>query len=337
MQETELSEHLTPIRYMFLAQVMFSVFECGLYDELKNRANNTIPEMANRLGFSSYRLEGLLFYLKNEGIVEINETGSPKLSSRGLQMGVAKPWYQLLVGGYGQTISNLEPLLKKRSTYGKRRDEFIGVGSCGISRFDALPMAKELIVDIDDPLEYLVDIGCGDGSYLIDLCEEFPNLKGIGIEPSDVSSTFAKNLVKSHKLSNRIQIKIGSFDLLTNLMNIGNHPVFVIAFVLQEVLEQSGRPHVVSVLETIKKNYPKGKVVVIEVDRAELNEDKMSSPLGLGYYNPYFLIHRVTEQRLESPEFWHKVFSEAGWQLSKTVFPRKDYDSLQLKMGFLLE
>ena len=62
----------------------------------------------------------------------------------------------------------------------------------------------------------------------------------------------------------------------------------------------------------------------------------MSTGLGLAYYNPYYLLHSFTEQRLETIEYWKQVFREAGLTIVAVEHPDKDYDSLELKVGFLL-
>jgi 2-ketoarginine methyltransferase len=62
----------------------------------------------------------------------------------------------------------------------------------------------------------------------------------------------------------------------------------------------------------------------------------MSSGLGLGYYNPYYLLHHLTKQRLENTSFWEMIFAETGYKLVAKDYPVPLYDPLQLKVGFLL-
>jgi len=336
MDEHRLAESLEPIRNMFLSQVMLFLFESGLYDVLKENCEKDTTGIANKLDFSPYRLEGLMVYLKHEGIIELTEQGAPVLTVKGLEFGPSKPWYQLLVGGYGQTLKDLDALMSDRDRYGTRDGAYVGKGSCGISQFDALPMAKELIEEVHPSPEMVVDIGCGDGSYLVDLCKQIPHVKAIGLEPDAESVKIAKLLVDENDLGNRIEVRSGDFSELSAQEDLPSATVFIIAFVLQEVLEQSGRSTVINVLRQIRSLQPNSNIVVVEVDRDEENSEKMTSKLGLGYYNPYFLIHRLTEQRLERPDFWREVFEEAGWRIKMKTYPRPDYDPLALKIGFLL-
>ncbi|WP_343211467.1 methyltransferase domain-containing protein (plasmid) [Aliisedimentitalea scapharcae] len=336
MFEQDLARSLEPIRKMFLAQSIHALFNAQLFEKLKGNSTQTVTELADLSGMSSYRLEGLILYLKNEGLVDFHRGEVPFLTDLGLSLENSKPWYQLLVGGYGKTLLDLPSTLHDRNQYGSRVGEFVGRGSCGISQFDALPMTKELISALDEVPGCIVDIGCGDGSYLIDLCRTFPDAKALGIEPDDASVKVANDLIAKSDLGGRAEILKGDLELVADLDAIPRNTVFVIAFVLQEALEQSGRSKVVEILRRLKKRHPLGKVVVIEVDRADRDSEKMTSELGLGYYNPYFLLHRLTEQKLETPEFWNDVFSEAGWDIARQTHPETSYDSLGLKIGYLL-
>lgn len=336
MLENELAKSLNPIRNMFLAQVVHALFETNVFEELKGNTTQNIDMIAEKTKISTYRLEGLVLYLKHEGLVALNGNQTPFLTEEGVSLENSKPWYQLLVGGYGKTLLDLPAMLKDRTLYGSRVGESVGRGSCGISQFDALPMTKRLISKIEHDPKCIVDIGCGDGSYLVDLCGSFPGVQAIGIEPDESSVQLAQKLIVQNGLESRATIEKGDLEAIANLKEIPSETVFVVAFVLQEVLEQSGREKIVEVLQRLKNRHPQGRVVVIEVDRADHNTKKMTSELGLGYYNPYFLIHRLTEQRLETPSFWTELFAEAGWKVEYQVHPEPSYDSLELKIGYLL-
>jgi 2-ketoarginine methyltransferase len=82
--------------------------------------------------------------------------------------------------------------------------------------------------------------------------------------------------------------------------------------------------------------YPDSHWIVIEVDHRPQDPSVMSKSLGLAYYNPYYLIHYFTEQRLASVQFWEQLYTEAGLRVVAVEHPEPSYDSLGLKVGFLL-
>jgi 2-ketoarginine methyltransferase len=52
----------------------------------------------------------------------------------------------------------------------------------------------------------------------------------------------------------------------------------------------------------------------------------MQSDVGLGYYNPYFLLHPFTNQRLLPKRSWDKIFVEAGYEIviDEVTSPKAD-------------
>ena len=62
----------------------------------------------------------------------------------------------------------------------------------------------------------------------------------------------------------------------------------------------------------------------------------MRHGLALAYYNPYFLLHSFTAQRLLPHAAWLEIFAEAGLQLLATEYASELVDSTRLEIGYLL-
>src|SRR5204863_2449890 len=86
----------------------------------------------------------------------------------------------------------------------------------------------------------------------------------------------------------------------------------IFAFVLHEVLGQKGEQGVVDLLRRVSAKNPDGHVIAIEVDAAVDDSVAMCHPLARAYYNPYFLLHPFTGQRLVRLPEWRSLFTEAG-------------------------
>jgi 2-ketoarginine methyltransferase len=337
ISENELSEGLRHIRSFYLAQGLYVFMETGLHRYLRERSRATARQIAADLSFDERRLTGFLQYLANEAFVYISN-GAVSLTASGVNLSKFYPWYSLLVGGYAETLLELGTTLRSSATYAPRNGQSVGIGSCGISQHDALPMTRLLLSLIRERLGTVIDVGCGDGSYLIELCGSLPGLNGIGIEPEFDSILAARRSAKAAGLDNRLTFVSGSAQEMPSLARVPVGAVcFIVAFVLQEVLEQSGRDEVVRILrKLIGQQSRHSYCVVIEVDHRPDDETVMSSGLGLGYYNPYYLLHQITEQRLESVSFWLELFADAGCDVISSCKPDPAYDSLGLKVGFLL-
>jgi 2-ketoarginine methyltransferase len=339
LTEEKLILGLQPIRQFVLAQALYYFMDTGIQEAIaSSRRSLTIEDLAKKFSLHKGRLRGFIQYLANEGFVLLIDGDVVRLTADGEKIANFQPWYTLLIGGYAQTLLQLPTALRADGTYADRDSARVGVGSCGISQHDALPMTRRLLNQISDTPRTLVDVGCGDGGYLIELCRWSTAVRGIGIEPDIESAVAARQLAETHGIAHRIDVKVGSAAILPAL-DLDQHPkplCFITAFVLQEILAQEGRAAVVHLLSTVFENYPDASWIVIEVDHRPDDVQVMSHALGLAYYNPYYLIHQLTEQTLEPAIFWEQVYLDAGLRVVSREYPDPSYDSLRLKIGFLL-
>lgn len=339
INEADLVEGLAPIRSHFLAAVLFQLMKTGFFDDLSVEKFIDRSDVAVWRDIVPRRLEGMLEYLQREHVLEIDEAEAVKLTLRGQKILELKPWYTLLVGGYSATLAQIPQLLVNGDQYGDRDTASVGEGSCGISQHDALPMTLRLMERLPVKPAIVIDVGCGDGAYLMSLCQRQPDLRGIGIDPDPELVSAARDLFKAQALDDRIVAQVGdalAVSCSIHEEDLDGRPCFLTAFVLQEVLEQSGRPAVLALLQSTFDRYPAASWVVIEVDRMPAGAGALSTNLGLAYYNPYYLIHDLTKQRLEGRGFWLELFREAGCEVVAIEYPDPKYDSLQLKIGFAL-
>lgn len=323
--ELVLIEKLEPIRGFFLAQAIFHCFSSGLFDSL-TETPNSVASLADKHGLNSDRLVAFMQYLSNEGIVAFDGS-SVHLTSSGREFGLYRPWYELLVGGYAETLLQISDTLRG-SGFASRCDSFVGKGSCGISEYDAIPLVQSLLAQLPSAVLEIIDLGCGDGRFAATLLDALPDSIGIGVDvsPPDMSP--------HHRL--KIE-RAGALEYIGRLAprSQSDPPsVVVVAFVLQELLGQSGR---LTVIEFLKKVREKGRfVAVVEVDYRPADPRVMRHGLGRAYYNPYYLLHNLTAQRLAPVAFWDALFLEAGLRPIGSGKVSVQVDSTELEFGRLL-
>lgn len=327
-----LTERLEPIRQSFLAQVILGLFESGIYAALEELPSSS-SALARRLEMDEERLLAVLSYSRHEGLVE--EDGDRfRITQRLRDYAPFLPWFQLLVGGYHETLVDLQTTVRNATAYGARDLKYVGRGSAGISRHDTLPAVLQLLTDLSIQLDCVVDIGCSDACYLVTLCEHGLVQRGIGVEANADSVAQAQSYISDHGLSHRIEVL--NIDAQAYFETARPAPdCYIAAFVLQELLAQSGRPYVISLLRTMRHSNPHAHVLVIEVD-FDAASRQLSRGLGRAYYNPYFLVHSFTKQRLLPRVEWKKLFSEAGYDVLATAHPPVEVDPTRLGVCFML-
>ena len=334
--EERLISGLQPIRMFVLAQALYHFMDTGIQEAIAVSNGLTVSDLAQNMGLHEERLRGFLRYLANEGFVRLTDSDTVSLTATGKEIADFRPWYKLLVGGYAQTFQQLSSVLQANGSYADRNSFNVGVGSSGISRYDAFPMTHRLLERISGRWRTVVDVGCGDGSYLVDLCRSMPDIHSIGLDPEQASVEAALLAASHHGIADRVDVQVGSATALPDLSQEAGPLCFITAFVLQEILEQSGRAAILEMLNSVFDRYPDSYWIVIEVDHRPNDATVMTKGLGLAYYNPYYLIHHLTEQKLERVGFWEQLYRDAGLRVISIEYPDTSYDSLGLKVGFLL-
>jgi 2-ketoarginine methyltransferase len=211
------------------------------------------------------------------------------------------------------------------------------MGSTGLGVTDTLPLAMELLDAGAASCDTLVDLGCGDGRFTIEILKRRGELRGIGVDPTPASVERAMRLRDEAGLGDRLEFvtataaDVPKLDLPDN----GSGIAFLTAFVLQEMLEQDGAESVEDLLRATFDAFPAAVWVVVEMDYQPDAPLLGAHGLAQAFYNPYFLIHNITEQRLKPRQWWISLFDRAGLQATAaTTDPR--VDSTGLEIGFLL-
>ncbi|MFK0253885.1 2-ketoarginine methyltransferase [Streptomyces sp. NPDC090445] len=324
--ELRLIDALQPVRGFALAQGIYHLFSSGLYERIEG-GPQSVREVAALLEFDAARTSGFLRYLANENYVTLSGD-TVALTEKGRALGPYRPWYELLVGGYAETFQQVTDVLRGKG-YATRDGRLVGIGSCGMSAYDALPLVRELMSDLPAAPASIVDLGCGDGTFLTGLVGDSGTVTGIGVDPYAPEESAAEGV--------RF-VRSGATDYVRRSADPDAEPdaqqLCLAAFLLQEVLEQEGRGAVVELVRGALRR--SGHLAVVEVDHRPADPQVMRHGLGLAYYNPYYLLHVLTEQRLETERFWQDLFDEAGARMvsRRVVDPR--VDSTGLEVGYLL-
>lgn len=332
--ESGLIDALQPIRQFALATAIFHLFDRGIFDRLDGELVD-VGELADSLGLDPIRLGGLLSYLSNEDLVVLR-SGNATLTRKGEALSSYRAWYTMLIGGYGGTFMELGEQLSAGATGAGRNIVHVGVGSCGISRYDAFPLTKALIDRMPEAPNVVCDLGCGNGMYLVEFCRYFPELRAVGIEPDEASCIAARSYITEHGFADRIDIVCDSATRFVADPKATKPDLYVLGFVLHEILGQEGEEGVIEFLKGIRADNPGTHIVVIEVSDMINNRARMEHGLAKSYYNPYYLLHYFTNQKLEPHEFWMTVYARAGFEVLAQATTSPEVDSTGLELGYLL-
>jgi 2-ketoarginine methyltransferase len=335
--EQRLIEGIRPIAEHFLAGALHHLFDTGIFAALAGQ-DSPVPleQLSGGLGLDIERLRGFLFFLSNENVV-VFDGERVSLTMKGHGYGEFRGWYTMFVGGYGSTLQQIGAGLQHGAPYCSRDGRNVGLGSCEISQYDGIPVVRSLLDRAGVRPRELLDLGCGNGLYLVRMCQELPGMSAWGSEPDPGGHADAVDLIQQTGLADRIQLRNASAtEFLRDPPADCEPDLVVFGFVLQELLEQEGEPAVISLLQGTVQRFPKINIVVVEVQNAVADPAVMKDGVARNFWNPYYLIHAFTEQRLESRPFWEDLFEAAGLRIEQLITTDPAVDSSGVEVGYLL-
>lgn len=305
----------------------------GVFDALDRGA--AWEEIASERRFSLELFQAVLEFLTVEGLLrrEGCDAGAVyRLSEWGRAILPARGYLSLLVGGYAQVFQHLPAILRGEPV--RPDGSSGGLARRAIAKRDAVPLTREFVTRHDPACRSIVDLGCGDARYLIALAGALDGIRAVGVEPDPAAHEAGLEAVARAGLAHRIDlVRCEALDYRP-----GEPPGFVVlGFVLQEIVGEAGVFRTIELLREIGERFRGAKLLVFEVDHAIEDRATMRTEMGLGFYNPYFMLHPLTRQKLLPCRVWEQVFSEAGLRVLERRAVGPEVDPTGLLVGYVLE
>jgi 2-ketoarginine methyltransferase len=334
IQEKVLIDCLEPFKGFVLSTMIFAMHKHGLDEDFQRGI--TLPDLLlSRGGLDRARVTALVDYLAAAGVIARDPTGLLTLTPLGHRFGQARPWYEMMIGGYGITFLELGDHLAQGSPAAPRVGRFVASGSCGISKHDSIPLVRKLLATAGRDYRFLLDLGCGSGVYLTELCGDYPEMRAVGIEPDATAVQAAREWVAEQPTADRVRVvQSGALEWLGSAAELPD--LAILAFVAHEVLGQEGEEGVRRLLTGLFEVAPDLDLIIIEVDLQSSGEAAMKHPLAQNYYHAYYLMHPFTQQRLETRQWWEALFADCGLEIAASSLTDPAMDSTGLEVGWLL-
>ncbi len=332
IRESTLIAALEPFRGFVLSTAIYAMQKSGLEQELASGAS--IDQLAGNGPRDRERLAAFLDYLRAAGLVTV-AGDTYKLTELAQSYREAGAWYEMMVGGYGVTFLSLADHLGAGTSPAPRVGGYVGSGSCGISVHDSVPLLRRLLATSGRDYRRLIDLGCGSGVYLTEMCAQFPQMRAVGIEPDADAVRAARLWVSGQPGSDRVSVEQASatewVERATEQPDLA-----ILAFVIHEVLGQEGETGVRKLLTGLFDAAPDLDLVVIDIDLRSADQSAMAHPLARNYYNAYFLLHPFTSQRLMPRQWWEELYADCGLKVVDSGAADPSMDSTGFEIGWLL-
>lgn len=297
------------IRGFYTTRMMQALFNVGFFDEMQQKGSVRVGSFAASYDLDAEILQSLcdsllaLRILKREGL-------DYSLDSKGRVLAeVARGWFDG-VYGYEEIYHSLEAMLRKEKAYGRevqRRPDFVAKGSGEMEKRIYFPLAIDVINRGD--YRKVLDLGCGDGTFLMELCRSNPEVTGYGIDIAPEAIADGREITRAAGLEGRIHLFVEDVGKVGEIPEeLRGMDVATTFFVLHEILF-SGADPVIQLLQGYRRVFPDVPLMVFEVIRP--TPDDMRKRPGMAV--EYLLQHDLSHQKLVTREEWRELFRAAGF------------------------
>ena len=329
--ERRLIEAMEPFRGLALASALQALFATGVYDELEHGEARPAA-LAEALHLDEERTIAVLQFLAVEDVVAFAPAGAVGLTPRGRAYGEFRAWYAMMVGGYANVLATLAESMAAGASPTARRGEWVALGSAGVDVHSSMTLIRRLVARLPAPPRLVLDVGCGSPRYLGAICAEL-GCRGIGVEPDPAAFEAGRRQLEGSDGTVRI-VRGSAQDCIAALDIVPD--VVLTAFVLHEVLGQSGEHGVRRYLRDVFAAAPAAHLLVIEPDLRQDDPSVMRHGYARAFYNGYYLVHPFTGQRLAPREYWEELFRSESLTVVAGGTTDPDIDSTGLELGWLL-
>ncbi|MEM9461364.1 MAG: class I SAM-dependent methyltransferase [Myxococcota bacterium] len=263
-------------------------------------------------GAKSELLEQLMRIACMVGIVE-NDEDLFFITRKGHAFFHSRGFFTWAAGGYGRFFGQLAELARSGGDASTCRPLIDGSQVAVASNLCNLTMMREHCLEALEPLEFsrIADLGCGNAGRLIDICNRYHAVSGMGIDINAHAIESARELVRRNDMQHRIELH--QTDALSVESIEGVHEVdLVMSFLMMHDLFNARRP--AEVVSGLLSAFPNARhFVVADTFQMPAAQSITSAPIfSLGFE----LVHGFMGIRLYRPEDYIAEFCGQGMTLA---------------------
>lgn len=300
------------ISSMHLCMSIYAFVESGCLERLRAREWASPVEILGEGDTDTGR--GFLRYLRVCGVLDRRE-GCYRLSPKGTlltsEISLARLGFYL--EAYAPVTARMTDLITNKVEYGRdvtRAGGALSRHSGTVATVSYVGLVAEALSDRQP--RRILDIGCGDGSLILQLCARLPELSGAGIDISRAAVDNARADSERGGLADRTNFEVAdAFAPDTWSEKAAEADVLVGVGVMHELF-RDGEDAVIAVLDRLADVLTEGKVFLL--GEPELRYDNREND------SDFFLVHVLTGQGIPRDRTaWLDVFRRSRLRCERVI------------------
>lgn len=297
------------IRGYTATSAIHALLSVGFLDELRDHASVDINAFAHKRNLDISVLRPVCEALYSLGLLERSGDNYAIADKADGTMEVLRGWIEVTFG-YAEVFHKLDKMMTGEQVYGKdfyRKSDYVATGSGEMEQWLFFPLVNEILQD--RRATRVVDLGCGDATFLRRLCEMNPEVRCFGIDIAAPAIEEGRKRVHAAGLDQRIALHVGDIRDVEGIpAAFRTAQAATIFFILHEVLFY-GDDALIAFLQGYRQSFPGVPLIAFEAVRPTAEE--MRERQGIAVY--YYLYHELTQQRPVTRERWKELFQAAGF------------------------
>lgn len=305
-------EALPHVRGYAVCSCLWALLEAGALDRLLGAPAASVNALAKDLNLHRHVFESILAYL--DGLSLVRWEGDEVRAAPKLRRLMAEPrgFFELSYA-YEPVLAQLRDLLLGKVLYGddvRRRGKYVGRGSGQLCRALPYPVLADMLRR--HGATRVLDLGCGDLSFLFFACEAVPGLRAVGIDNEPLTVGYARECLEASPYGERIEVLEADMFHLEDLARKRPDVDAITAVdTFHEYLAPDDHGKVVRLMRKLRAEFPGALLYAGEFCK-QPHEKLRRRPTA---FLEHHLFHDLTNQTIADAASWRIMFREAGLEL----------------------
>lgn len=300
------------------AHMAFALHEIGLFNFLEPGSAMLPQTLAELTQCDQPRLEALLRTGHLLGFFEWEVDGAVRTTELGEELRRDLGYFVWSVGGYGQMLKEMGNLSTGSKAWSHLRNNgLVALGADMCNR----NLMSDLLYEVMDELEFMhiADLGCGNGGRLVQFCERYPHIQGVGVDIAPAAIELAVQNVKEHGLEDRLKMictnALDTFqsdrfrDELQDVEIVSTFMMFHDLYNIDSIRD--------TIFDRLKNAFPNVKYFLI-ADTVQMPPKEELEQLPI-FNVGYELVHAFMEVHIPSKADYEKLFAKSGLTIEKCI------------------